>query len=227
MSRRLTACAVWTRPVLRGIVFLLAGFSFFSGKGNATPRFDTPTLYLRGDTLTVDIRVDSLFSKRAQDAIASGMTTSIEYEFLLEPDGPIDATRLAIGIQLDHDIWEGQYRVIRNASQPDTLVTRGFVEATTFCTDLSGLRLGPLSDEPVPLVLKVRVHVNPISPEQEARTRRWLNLLDRGSVLELFFSLGPRGEGVGWIEIARFRKSDLPATPPFLKHQPLLEGTDE
>ncbi len=177
----------------------------------ATPRFNTPTLYLRADTLTVDLRVDSLFSARTQDAIASGMTTSISYEFLLEPVGPAKSTRKLLNLRLDHDIWEGRYQILRRLSRPDTLTTRDLVQATRYCSDLDGVPLAVLSEDTAPFVLRVRTVVNPISPEQEVKTRRWLNLLERGSVLELFFSLAPESDDHDWVEIARFWKDDLPA----------------
>ena len=190
----------------------------------ARPRFDTPTLYLNGDTLTVDLRVDSLFSARVRDAIASGMTTSIRYEFLLEPAGPARPSRHAVNIRLDHDIWEDRYQVVRHASRPDTLVTDKLEEATLFCSDLVGMRLVTLTDDLTPFVLRARAVVNPISPEQKVRTRKWLNLLERGSILELFFSLDLRGNDNDWVEIARFRKQNLPTEVPSPNPTPETEG---
>ncbi len=192
-------------------VFLL-GFAA-NAPVEARPRVDTPLLYLMGDTLTVDVRVDSLFSTRTSDAIASGMTTSIRYEFLLKPAGSARAIRRLVNIRLDHDIWEGQYQIIRNVNEPDTLVTDSLAEATLFCSNLTGFQFALLADAPVSYVLQIRTIVNPISPEQEVRTRKWLNLLERGSILELFFSLEPKIDD-NWVEIARFRKQDLPTEVP-------------
>ena len=39
--------------------------------------------YLVGDTLKVDVKIDSLFSPRALDAIESGMTTSVSLQLRL------------------------------------------------------------------------------------------------------------------------------------------------
>ena len=66
--------------------------------------------------------------------------------------------------------------------------------------------------------------VNPISPEQKVRTRKWLNLLERGSILELFFSLDLRGNDNDWVEIARFRKQDLPTEVLSPNPTPETEG---
>jgi len=158
----------------------------------------------------LDVTVDSLFSKRVDDAIASGMTTSIGYEFSLEPVGPQRSARKAIRLRLDHDIWEGRYQIVRESGHADTLVTDSLSVATRFCSNLSSVQIATLTDARAPFVLKARVMVNPITPEQEAKTRRWLNLLERGSVLQLFFSFEPKDNQHPWVEIARFRKDDLP-----------------
>jgi hypothetical protein len=177
----------------------------------ATPRFSKPTLYLSGDTLLVDLNLDSLFSQRTSDAIASGMTTSIAYDILLEPVGPARPIRRVISLRLDHDIWEGRYQVARQTESPDTLVTMDLEEATRYCSSFTGLAIAPLPDDAVPYVLRIRTIVNPISPEQKVKTRKWLNLLERGSVLELFFSFEPKNDDQDWVEVARFRKDDLPS----------------
>ena len=66
-------------------------------------------VYVQSDTLRLDISIDSLFSKRAVDAIESGMTTSIAIHFRLTDSGtPLFARSLIK--RLEHDIWEGQYR---------------------------------------------------------------------------------------------------------------------
>ena len=79
---------------------------------------------------------------------------------------------------------------------------------------MSGHPIAVLPHRAAPYVRRVRTIVNPISPEQEVKTRRWLNLLERGSVLELFFSFAPRENFQDWVEIARFRKADLPVEVP-------------
>jgi hypothetical protein len=210
-----------TAANLLALVFLV----FTPVWASATPEFSRPMLYLDGDTLKVDVHVDSLFSPRSQDAIASGMTTSIGYEFLLEPVGLMKPIRSAVTLRLDHDIWEGRYQVIRRANVTDTLITDRLEEVTYFCSEVTGTNIGTIPDA-VPFILSARALVNPISTEQEARTRKWLNLLDRGSILELFFSLEPKEDGREWVEIARFRKKDLPSEvpQPGLTQDDILEG---
>ena len=176
-------------------------------------RYQKPTLYLTGDTLYVDIRMDSLFTRRSQDAIASGMTTSISHEIELE-SRDTRKIRQIISLRLDHDIWEGRYRITRQGASPDTLVTDQFTEAEVYASTLNQFPIATLPDVEAPFLLRIRSAVNPISPEQEAKTRKWLNLLERGSVLELFFSLAPTDQQGSWIELARFRKSDLPTEVP-------------
>jgi len=188
-----------------------------------SPVFSTPTLYLADDTLMVDIRVDSVFSARDQDAIASGMTTSIAYDFVLAPVGRAKPIRRTVSFHLEHDIWEGTFRAIRHGAVTDTLITDSLTEATRYCSVVTGSALARLTDR-TPFILRVRARVNPISVEQEARTRKWLNLLDRGSVLELFFSLEPKNNQKNWTEIARFRKSDLPTDLPSPDIKPIQQG---
>ncbi len=142
--------------------------------------------------------------------------------FLLEPVGPDKPLRRGVKLRLEHDIWEGRYIVIRQAAVLDTLITDAFEEVTRFCSDVMGTTIGTISAG-VPFILKARALVNPISTEQEARTRKWLNLLEGGSVLELFFSLEPKEDGREWVEIARFRKEDLPSEVP---HPNVKPGPD-
>ena len=166
-------------------------------------------IYVQKDTLRLDIGFDSMFSQRVLDAIASGMTTSIALEFQLVTarGGKIGAK--ALQIRLDHDIWEGEYRIHRHGSVPETLLTASFPEADSLCSHLQGIPLGPVPSAQGELVLLVRANVDPISPEQEQRTRRWLNLLEKGSLLELFISLNRPSERTPWLEAARFRIEDL------------------
>ncbi len=173
-----------------------------------------PTVYLRGDSLFVDVVYDSLFSQRAQDAIASGMSTSIIHQFQLTEEAAATIVH-SIVIQLDHDIWENRYTVTRSDSNTDTLRTDAFKDVEHAVTVLFAIPIGLIAQNDRPYTLSARSRVDLISPEQERRTRRWLNLLERGSILELFFSLDPREQDIPWSEIARFRRSDLPQEPPF------------
>ncbi len=166
------------------------------------------TLYLQADTLRLDVKLDSLFSRRALDAIASGLITSVVMEFRLDSERQSKAREFAVGLRLDHDIWEGRYQVVREAGRRDTLQTTNFDSVSIFCSTLHGLALGP-PPEGRSFQLHLRVGVTPISIEQEQRTRRWLNVLQKGSLLELFFSLDRPSERTPWIEIGRFSPEDL------------------
>ena len=214
------------QPLIRLFRLVIASLALLSflGRSEAMPIFEGTTVYLIGDTLTVDLRVDSLFSARTRDAIASGMTTSIGYEFLLEPAGPSRSSRRGLTLRLDHDIWEGRYQVIRYSTHTDTLIADNLEDASRFCSALVGVRLVPLLEASAPFTLRVRSVVNPISPEQEVKTRKWLNLLERGSVLELFFSFAPTSDSHDWVEIARFRKSDLPTESSLAPQKRLDSG---
>lgn len=172
-----------------------------------------PTIYLRSDSLFVDVIVDSLFGRHAQDAIDSGMSTSITHQLRLSADGQPDVVRSVI-IQLHNDIWENRYTLIWSA-RGDTLSTQAFTEVERTVSTLSRLPIGVLDRSERPYRLAIRSGIDLISPEQERRTRRWLNLLERGSVLELFFSLDPREQDVPWSEVARFSRGDLPQAPPY------------
>ncbi len=168
----------------------------------------THRLYLVGDTLRVDLALDSLFSARSLDAIASGMTTSIEVELRLEARRGFRPRQRTVRALLIHDIWEGRYQAIRHGSVADTLATTDFEVAESFCSGLSGVTMGPVPGDDT-YVLRTRVSVNPISEDQRLRTRSWLNFLEKGSILELFFSLDTPIERSEWLEVERFRREDL------------------
>ena len=165
-------------------------------------------VYLQADTVRLNVELDSLFSRRALDAIASGLITSVVMEIRLDSEPQSKAREFAVGLRLDHDIWEGRYQVVREAGRRDTLQTTDFDSVSTFCSTLHGLSLGPLP-EGRSFRLRLRVGVTPISIEQEQRSRRWLNVLQKGSLLELFFSLDRPSERTPWIEIGRYSPEDL------------------
>ena len=166
-------------------------------------------LYLQEDLLRLDIKLDSLFSHGALDAIESGMTTSVTLEFRLESERRSRILEKTLEIRVDHDIWEGRYRVVRQTSMPDTLRTADFKIAEQFCSDLHGIVLGAPPPGIRQFILRARIAVNPISPEQRQRTRKWLNLLEQGSLLELFISLDRPSERTRWIEVGRFSPEGL------------------
>ncbi len=196
----------------QGRILCLGLFFFMTLSGSVSAQNITISkkrVYTRGDTLKLDVTLDSLFSQRALDAIESGMTTSITLELRLESERKSRILEQTLQIRLDHDIWEGRYRVLRQASVPETLQTANFKTVETFCSDLKGITLGVLSSEEGQLVLQARIGVNPISPEQQQRTRKWLNLLEKGSLLELFIPLDRPSERTRWIEVDRFSLENL------------------
>ena len=170
---------------------------------------DSLYIYVQSDTLRLDATIDSLFSKRAIDAIETGMTTSIAVQFRLRTGRGDNLGLRGLLRRLEHDIWEGQYRLIRQSARPDTQITSHFEDIRHACSELQGVTLAqlPLPDEPI--TLQVRIDVNPISPEQRERTRQWLKIIEKGSFLEFFFSLD-RSTSPEWIDLFRFRPSALP-----------------
>jgi hypothetical protein len=167
------------------------------------------SLRIEGDSLRVGVELDSLFSKRALDAIESGMITSVIYDFRV--NGPRNARIFehSVILRLEHDIWEGQYLAIRQSGIPDTLRTTQFAVAATYLTRIQNIVLGELSDQSQDMVLQMRTAVNPISVEQEQRTRNWLNVLQKGSLLELFISLDRPSDRTKWVDVARFNPGEL------------------
>ena len=87
---------------------------------------DSLYIYVQSDTLRLDATIDSLFSKRAIDAIESGMTTSIAVQFRLRTGRGDNLGQRNLLRRLEHDIWEGQYRLIRQSARPDTQITVSF-----------------------------------------------------------------------------------------------------
>lgn len=170
---------------------------------------DSLYIYVQSDTLRLDATIDSLFSKRAIDAIETGMTTSIAVQFRLRTGRGDNLGLRSLLRRLEHDIWEGQYRLILQSARPDTQITSHFEDIRRACSELQGVTLAqlPLPDEPI--TLQVRIDVNPISPEQRERTRQWLKIIEKGSFLEFFFSLD-RSTSPEWIDLFRFRPSALP-----------------
>ena len=166
-------------------------------------------LYVLQDTLMSDVHMDSLFTPRALDAIVSGMKTSIILEFQVVPRRGRSRTHLK-NLKLQHDIWEGRYEIIRQADPPDTLRTREFAEVQRFCSQHRSISLGAIEESDRPLVVLLRIAVNPISVEQEQRTRRWLQFLKRGSILELFVSLDRPFDRTSWLEIGRLTAEPAP-----------------
>ena len=170
-------------------------------------------VYVQSDTLRLDVTVDSLFSKRTLDAINTGMTASIAIQFRLLANRSQPLAERTVLKRLEHDIWEGQYRLIHQTTQPDTFITRNFEDIAQSCSQYEGFALAPLPLPDQSLTLQVRLDVDPISPEQQKRTRQWLKVLKKGSLLEFFFSL-ERPAPSPWINLLQFSPNALPHLLP-------------
>ena len=167
-------------------------------------------VYVISDTLKLDVSIDSVFTQNHIDAIESGMTASITLQLRLFGSRNNRIAQIEINKQLDHDIWEGQYRLISLTSPPDTLTSTRFEDIRHICTHMQGVALTHL---PLPndvLTLQARVHIDPITPEQQERTRRWLKILRKGSLLEFFFSFGKPNPPTQWVNLLQFHPSALP-----------------
>lgn len=167
-------------------------------------------VYVQSDTLKLDVGIDSIFTQNHIDAIESGMTASITIQLRLLGTRNTRLAEKNIHKQLEHDIWEGQYRLIRLHAPSDTLVSDSFENIRKLCTHVQGISL---TGRPLPndlLTLQARVHVDPITPEQQERTRRWLKILRKGSLLEFFFSFRKPNPPTPWVNLLQFRPSALP-----------------
>ena len=221
------------RLVWWGLFFLCC----LVGAARANVGVRSAHVYVRGDSLNVDISLDSLFSTRSVDAIETGMATTIALEFRVVPSGgrrPLSGKSCAL--RLDHDIWEGEYQVIRHAPPADTLKTVSFVEAIRFCAELDSLPVHSMKDldrlpKDLPLMLQMRAAIDPVTPEQEARTKHWLNILQRGSLLEFFISFESASETTPWLDLRLFRLDDLSVAPdglnPIVRTDPAGQPTIE
>jgi len=195
----------------RGYIWLSLLFFLIASERAAAQRIGVRThgLYVQGDTLRLDIQLGDLFTPRILEAIESGMTTSIALEFRLEPQQKSPFSDRVLLIRLDHDIWEGTYRVTRHGASSDTLYSADFEAVKRFCSNLTGVPIATSLPQERMFVLYAKVKVDPISPEQQERTRKWLNLLSKGSLLELFISLDRPFAGTRWMKIQRFTIGDL------------------
>lgn len=173
---------------------------------------DRLQLYVQADTVKIDAEIDSLFSRRSLNAIASGMTASIAIHFRLVTARGERLSETALHRRLEHDIWEGTYRLIEFSNPPDTLVTPRFDVVKKACATIQSMPLVALPLPEQSLTLQTRIHVDPISPEQQERTRRWLNILQKGSLIEFFFSLESTQQN--WTHLIAFRPASLPHLLP-------------
>ena len=157
---------------------------------HSTSRKTACMLYVQSDTLRVDATIAALFSKRAIDAIESGMTTSIAVQFRLRTGRGEQVGQRGLVSRLEHDIWEGEYRLIRQAAQADTLRTSDFEDIRSACSELQGIDLVALPLPKVPLTLQVRLDVNPISPEQASAHAAMAQNFGKGQLSRIFLLAG-------------------------------------
>lgn len=167
-------------------------------------------VYVQSDTLKLDVRIDSAFTQDHINAVESGMTASITVQLRLMGARNNRIAQLEINKQLEHDIWEGEYRLINHTLPPDTLISTRFEDIRLACTDIQGIALTGRKLPDQLLTLQARIHINPITPEQQARTRRWLKILRKGSLLEFFFSFRKPNPPTPWVTLYQFRPSALP-----------------
>lgn len=167
-------------------------------------------VYVQNDSLKADVDIDSVFTQEHIDAIESGMTASITVQLRLLRSRNTRIVETEINKQLEHDIWEGKYRLVTFTDPPDTLITESFEEVSRFCTDIQNVTLTPMPLPDEMLILQARVHIDPITPEQQERTRRWLKILRKGSLLEFFFSFRKPNPPTPWVNLMQFRPSALP-----------------
>ncbi|MBT3605916.1 MAG: DUF4390 domain-containing protein [Candidatus Latescibacteria bacterium] len=167
-------------------------------------------VYVQSDTLKLDVRIDSAFTQDHIHAVESGMTASIALQLRLLGARKNRIVQFEINKQLEHDIWEGQYRLISQTPPPDTLTSTSFEEIRQAATRIQGIALTGRKLPNEVLTLQARIHINPITPEQQARTRRWLKILRKGSLLEFFFSFRKSNPPTPWITLYQFRPSALP-----------------
>ena len=172
-----------------------------------------------GKWLLLDLRLNDLFSPRTRNAVEAGLTTALTVELRLNTGRRRGVDR-EIGFEIRHDIWEGQYLVLKRASPPDTLRTPEFADVERFCAEMKGVELIPLQDlrPGERLNLKFRVRADTVSPEQARRTRKWLEpsddpdaedargglRVDFGDIIDFFFNIYKPQERSGWIDIGTY-----------------------
>ena len=171
------------------------------------------------EVLLLDLRLKDLFSERTLNAIHAGMTTRLAIKIRLSPRGR-PAFEKDLIFQIHHDIWEGQFLVLKRASLPDTLRTTALDTVRQFCTEIDRVELFPIEhiipDEP--FGLKLRIGVDTSTPEQARRTRKWLAppqegdevnspsgvRIDLGDVIDFFFNIYKPQEQSPWIDLGTY-----------------------
>ncbi|MSS73933.1 MAG: DUF4390 domain-containing protein [Candidatus Latescibacteria bacterium] len=198
----------------------LIALALIWGMGNGAEANEVTVVNRRivpdGKWLLLNLRLKDVFSPRTRNAIEAGLTTALVVEFRLNA-GQRRVVEKEIGFEIRHDIWEGQYLVLKHASPPDTLRTSTFAVVERFCTEMDAVELAPtdLLRSGEQIDLKFRIRVNTVSPEQARRTRQWLEppgegdaedsrggiRIDFGDVIDFFFNIYKPQERSGWIDL--------------------------
>ena len=177
---------------------------------HSTSRKTSLYIYVQSDTLRVDATIASLFSKRAIDAIESGMTTSIVVQFRLRTGRGDQVGQRGLTTRLEHDnMGRGipPHPTSRAGRHVDTRrVLRTFDAGVP---DFRGSIWPRFPCPTYPLTLQVRIDVNPISPEQQERTRRCSRFWKR-AVISNFFIRWTAPPSSEWVDVIKFRPSALP-----------------
>ncbi len=197
------------------VIYGVMGEAVFAGEISVTDR----RIDVNEEVLLLDLRLKGLFSERTLNAIQAGMTTRLAIKIRLSPRGR-PAFEKDLVFQIHHDIWEGQFLVLKRASPPDTLRTTALDTVQQFCTEIDRVELIPiehiLPDEP--FGLKLRIGIDTSTPEQARRTRKWLAppqeddevdspggvRIDLGNVIDFFFNIYKPQEQSPWIDLGTY-----------------------
>lgn len=213
MSDTLRGCGL---RKIRLVPWLLASLlAAPAGAGEVT--VSDRRLVTDGRRLLLDLRLRGIFSVRARNAIAAGLTTGLTHEIRLGV-ARRRAVERQVAFEIRHDVWEDQYLVIRRPSRPDTVRTRDFETVERFCAVLDSVDLAPLEALTVgeTFELKFRTRLETISPEQARRTRKWLESgdgsegegagirVDLGDIIDFFFNIYRSQEQTDWIHLGQF-----------------------
>lgn len=206
----------WTRLALVALALTLGTWKgALAGEVTVAHRRVVPD----GKWVLLDLRLKDLFSPRTRNAVEAGLTTVLAVDLRLDA-GRRRVVEKEIGFEIYHDIWEGQYLVLKRASPPDTLRTSAFGDVERFCAEMNGVELISIQDlrPDERLGLKFRVRANTISPEQARRTRKWLEpsddpggedsrgaiRIDFGDIIDFFFNIHKSQEKSGWIDLGAY-----------------------
>lgn len=207
----------WALRIEVGLFALALALGAVGAAGAGEVTVTDRRVFTDGKRLLLDLRLKDLFSDRARTAIEAGLTTGLAIELRLGVGRRRGVDR-EIAFEIRHDIWEGQYLVLKRAAPPDTLRTAAFDAVERFCANVDSVELAPLDAlrPGEPLDLKFRTRLELVTPEQARRTRKWLEAgdddsddpsgvrIDFGDIIDFFFNIHKPEERSGWIDLGRF-----------------------